>query len=85
MRARRSFYILYGDVLTNVNLSALINVIAKAKQIVTMASIRYRIPRSVVLFPRIKNGIVQRFVEKPAKPDGNWAFSGVMVATPGNI
>ena len=30
---------------------------------------------------RGQNGIVQRFVEKPAKPDGNWAFSGVMVAS----
>jgi mannose-1-phosphate guanylyltransferase len=29
-----------------------------------------------------REGIVRAFVEKPARPENNWAFSGVMIASP---
>ncbi len=29
-----------------------------------------------------KDGVIEQFVEKPADPNSNWAFSGLMIGTP---
>ncbi len=82
VESEKDFYVLYGDVLTNVKLSPLIQCHRSGKQIVTMGIHQVLNPTECGIVSADQNGIVQRFVEKPASPDGNWAFSGVMVATP---
>jgi mannose-1-phosphate guanylyltransferase len=75
------FCILYGDVLTNVNLSGLIQCHREKKQIVTLGIHQVANPTQCGIVSADANGIVQGFVEKPEHPEGNWAFSGVMVAS----
>jgi len=76
----KDFYILYGDVLTNVQLSGLIQCHREHQQIVTLGIHQVPNPTQCGIVSTDQNGIVQSFIEKPARPNGNWAFSGVMVA-----
>jgi mannose-1-phosphate guanylyltransferase len=78
----KEFYILYGDVLTNVKLSGLIQCHRAKNQAVTLGIHQVLNPTQCGIVAADQNGIVQSFVEKPANPEGNWAFSGVMVASP---
>jgi mannose-1-phosphate guanylyltransferase len=75
------FCILYGDVLTNASLSGLIQCHREKKQVVTLGIHQVPNPTQCGIVSADENGIVQTFVEKPAMPDSNWAFSGVMVAS----
>ncbi len=81
VEGEKEFYILYGDVLTNVNLLGLIKCHREKRQVVTLGIHQVPDPTQCGIVSADENGIVQSFVEKPAKPDGNWAFSGVMVAS----
>lgn len=75
------FCILYGDVLTNVDLSGLIQCHRDKKQVATLGIHQVANPTQCGIVAADENGIVQTFVEKPAMPDSNWAFSGVMMAS----
>ena len=75
------FCILYGDVLTNVSLSGLIQCHREKKQIVTLGIHQVANPAQCGIVSADQYGIVQAFVEKPSMPDSNWAFSGIMVAS----
>lgn len=77
-----SFFILYADVLTNMDLSRML-AFHKQKHLAATLGI-YQVPDpsrcGVVTFD--ENAVVQEFVEKPMCPSSNWAFAGVMVAGP---
>lgn len=77
----KEFYILYGDVLTNVNLSGLVKCHRDKGQVATLGIHQVPNPTQCGIVSADQNGIVESFIEKPAKPDSNWAFSGVMVAS----
>jgi mannose-1-phosphate guanylyltransferase len=76
------FAILYGDVLTNANLSSLVEFHRQKKQIATIALYEVTNPTKCGIVTTDKDGIVRDFVEKPANPTSNCAFTGLMIATP---
>lgn len=75
-----AFFVLYGDVLTNFNLADLWRVQAGKKVAATLGIYQVPDPTRCGIVSVDEIGIVRRFVEKPAEPESNWAFSGVMVA-----
>ena len=77
------FFILYGDVLTNVNLRAMLQFHQGKKDVVaTLAIHQVDEPRHCGIVGTDEHSMVRSFVEKPENPESNWAFSGIMIATP---
>lgn len=76
------FWILYADVLTNANLSRMLEFHLAHRPAATLGL--YQVPDpsrcGVVLFD--EQMIIRDFQEKPADPKSRWAFSGVMIGTP---
>ena len=77
-----AFFVLYGDVLTNIDLSEMLAFHRRVKMPVTLAIHQVADPRQCGIVTADESGVIQRFVEKPARPESNWAFSGVMIAHP---
>jgi mannose-1-phosphate guanylyltransferase len=75
------FFILYGDVLTNVDLAAMLHFHYAKNAAVTLAIHQVDEPRNCGIVGTDENDIVRSFVEKPENPESNWAFSGIMIAT----
>jgi mannose-1-phosphate guanylyltransferase len=80
--SERSFWIFYADVLTNADLNAMLHLHERCEPAATIGLYKAKDPSrcGVVLFD--DQFMVQEFVEKPAHPKSNWAFSGVMIGTP---
>lgn len=78
----REFWIFYGDVLTNTDLSAMLEFHRRGNQVATLGVSRVANPRQCGIVTVDRQGIIQEFVEKPANPSGDLAFSGIMLATP---
>ena len=76
----QAFFVLYGDVLTNVNLSRMLAFHERNRQAATLGIYQVPDPTRCGVVEVDENSIIQNFVEKPAQPASNWAFSGVMVA-----
>lgn len=76
------FWVLYADVLTNLNLAKMLSFHRQADLKVTIGLHQVEDPTrcGVVNFDR--DFVVRNFVEKPAVPSSNWAFSGIMLAGP---
>lgn len=77
----QEFGIFYGDVLTNTNLSAMFEFHRRSNQVVTLGVNRVADPRQCGIVTVDREGTIQEFVEKPANPSGDLAFSGVLLAT----
>ncbi len=75
------FWILYADVLTNMDLRALLDFHKACQTAATLAVYRVPDPSRCGIVTLGKNGVVQEFVEKPAIPCSNLAFSGVLIGT----
>ena len=75
------FWILYADVLTNINLRALLDFHMAQQTAATLAVYRVPDPSRCGIVTLGKNGVVKEFVEKPAIPSSNLAFSGVLIGT----
>ena len=75
------FWIFYADVLTNADLSAMIRVQESYSLAATIGLYQVKEPSrcGVVLFD--DQFVVREFVEKPAHPKSNWAFSGLILGT----
>jgi mannose-1-phosphate guanylyltransferase len=75
------FWILYADVLTNANLSHMLEFHRSRQPVATLGL--YQVPDpsrcGVVTFD--EQMVIREFVEKPAHPKSRWAFSGVMIGT----
>jgi mannose-1-phosphate guanylyltransferase len=76
----KEFFVLYGDVLTNVDLRALLSVHRERNLPATLALYETAEPTRCGIVEVDNDGTVTRFVEKPQAPRSNLAFAGIMVA-----
>jgi len=76
----KAFFILYGDVLTNIDLRQMLQFHQQRGAPVTLGIHQVPDPQQCGIVSVDENAIIQNFVEKPARPTSNWAFSGVMIA-----
>jgi mannose-1-phosphate guanylyltransferase len=78
----KDFFVLYGDVLTNVSLTAMLDFHRRRRMPATLGIYEVANPSQCGIVITDQDGIVRSFVEKPEQPESRWAFSGVMVAGP---
>lgn len=76
------FWVFYADVLTTVDLQRMLAFHRSEPATATIGVYRVSDPRRCGIVDFDENKKVLDFTEKPQNPKGNWAFSGVMVATP---
>jgi mannose-1-phosphate guanylyltransferase len=76
------FWIFYADVLTNVNLHRMLQFHRERQPAATLGLYQVPDPSRCGIVSFDEQMVVREFVEKPVKPNSQWAFSGVMVATP---
>lgn len=77
-----AFFVLYGDVLTNVRLADMLAFHRARNPQVTLGTHQVSDPTQCGVVTADRDGIVRAFVEKPARSESNLAFSGVMIASP---
>lgn len=82
VEGEKSFLILYADVLTTAPLDQLISFHESQRMPATIGVHRVPDPERCGIVGFDRDGVVRRFVEKPSAPSSNWAFSGMMVASP---
>lgn len=73
------FWILYGDVLTNANLSQMLQ-FHRSDLLGSIGVIPVSKPQQCGIVTTDEENVVREFVEKPARPASNLAFSGIMIA-----
>lgn len=78
----QDFWVFYGDVLTNVRLEQMLDFHRRRKPMATLGVYEVSNPTQCGIVCIDDSCIVRDFVEKPAEPRGNLAFSGVMIGTP---
>lgn len=76
------FWVLYADVLTNLNLAKMLSFHRQADLKVTIGLHQVEDPTRCGVVNFDHDFVVRNFVEKPAVPSSNWAFSGIMLAGP---
>ena len=77
-----SFFVLYADVLTNVDLRRILVFHRQKRLPATLGIYQVPDPRRCGIVTTDNNAVVSTFMEKPMHPASNWAFAGVMVAGP---
>ena len=75
-----AFFVLYGDVLTNVDLRRMLEFHRQKNVFATLGIYPVPDPTRCGIVTMDEDDVIQKFVEKPAHPESNWAFSGVMIA-----
>lgn len=75
------FWVFYADVLTNVDLAEMMQCHVARQPAATLGVYQVPDPTRCGIVQVNENGIVTQFVEKPAVPVGDLAFSGVLIAT----
>jgi mannose-1-phosphate guanylyltransferase len=75
-----SFFILYGDVLTNMSLVEMLAFHRKRKKLATLAIHQAPDPKQCGVVSLEEDDTIRAFTEKPKHPQSNWVFSGVMIA-----
>ena len=84
--ARESlFWIFYADVLTTADLSRMLATHRRHSSAATIGVNPVPDPSRCGIVSVSDNGLVESFIEKPQRPAGNLAFSGLMLATPALI
>lgn len=76
----RYFWVLYADVLTNVDLGRMMQFHLERQGLATLGGYEVPDPGRCGIMRVDADGIVRGFVEKPKKPVGRLAFSGLMIA-----
>jgi len=76
------FWIFYADVLTNANLAAMLEFHNSRRPAATLGLYQVPDPSRCGIVAFDEHRVVREFVEKPVRPTGSWAFSGVMIGTP---
>jgi mannose-1-phosphate guanylyltransferase len=77
-----SFWVLYADVLTAADLGQMVTFHSGCQSIATIGLYQATDPSRCGVVSFDNNFVVRDFVEKPSNPTSNWAFSGLMIATP---
>ena len=75
-----AFFVLYADVLTNVNLRRMFDFHQQKNLSATLGIYQAPDPTRCGIVTADEDDVIQEFVEKPERPVSNWAFSGVMIA-----
>jgi mannose-1-phosphate guanylyltransferase len=75
-----AFFVLYGDVLTNVDLRRMLAFHRQKNLSATLGIYQVPDPTRCGVVTVDEHNVIQEFVEKPAQPTSNWAFSGLMIA-----
>jgi mannose-1-phosphate guanylyltransferase len=75
-----SFFVLYADVLTNVDLRRMLVFHTQKRLPVTLGIYQVPDPGRCGIVTMDANAIISNFIEKPMHPASNWAFAGVMIA-----
>lgn len=78
----RNFWIFYSDVLNRVDLQGMAASHDQKQVLATIGVYRVPDPARCGIVTTNNDGIVTEFVEKPAQPKSNLAFSGIMLANP---
>lgn len=76
------FFILYADVLTNMDFAEMLDFHRKKRVQATIGVYQVPDPHRCGIVTMDENARVQSFVEKPENPRSSLAFSGVMIAKP---
>lgn len=76
----KAFFVLYGDVLTNVDLRRMFAFHRQKNLPATLGVYQVPNPTRCGIASVDEHNVIQAFVEKPDRPASNWAFSGVMIA-----
>jgi len=79
---QKAFFVLYADVLTNIDLRKLLAFHQSKKMPATLGIYQVNDPHRCGIVSTNRDDMIESFVEKPAHPESNWAFAGVMVAHP---
>jgi mannose-1-phosphate guanylyltransferase len=89
LRANRSwvaeeefFWIFYADVLNRADLSSMARIHLQRRPAATLGVYEVPDPQRCGIVSTRADGIVDQFIEKPQRPVGNLAFSGLMIGTP---
>jgi mannose-1-phosphate guanylyltransferase len=75
------FWILYADVLTNIDLDAMLAFHRSRASLATIGVYQVQNPSRCGVVSFDADYVVREFEEKPAHPKSSWAFTGVMVAS----
>ena len=78
-----AFCVLYGDVLTNVDLRRMLEFHRQKKLSATLGVYQVPDPARCGVVTMDEDDVIQKFVEKPTHTESNWAFSGVTIAGQG--
>jgi mannose-1-phosphate guanylyltransferase len=76
------FWVFYADVLNRVDLAAMLEMHRSVKPAATLGVCRVPDPTRCGIVEVSEDGTIHEFVEKPAHPNGNLAFAGLLVGTP---
>jgi mannose-1-phosphate guanylyltransferase len=77
-----AFFVLYGDVLTNMSLLEMLAFHQSRKELASLAIHQVPDATHCGVVSLDSNAVITAFQEKPKHPESNWAFSGVMIAHP---
>ena len=77
-----NFWVLYGDVLTATDLKKMLAFHSRRRPLATLGLYQVEDPSRCGVVSFDDDWVVREFAEKPAHPTSNWAFSGLMIATP---
>jgi mannose-1-phosphate guanylyltransferase len=75
-----AFFVLYGDVLTAVDLRRMLEFHRQKNLAASLGIYRVPDPTRCGVVTMDDDEVIQKFAEKPTHPESNWAFSGVMIA-----
>lgn len=78
----KTFFVLYADVLTNLNLTKLMEFHDCGVLTAILGIIRVPDPNRCGIVTVDQEDVIQNFEEKPQHPQSDWAFSGVMLSSP---
>jgi mannose-1-phosphate guanylyltransferase len=76
------FWVFYADVLSCADLEGMLRMHRERRPAATLGVYQVSDPRRCGIVTADQDGVIEQFVEKPANPAGNWAFSGLMIGTP---
>ncbi len=76
-----SFWILYADVLTNVDLRGMSEFHQRTQALATLGLCQVADPSRCGVAVADADGVIVDFQEKPRHPRSNWVFSGLMIAS----
>jgi mannose-1-phosphate guanylyltransferase len=77
-----AFWILYSDVLTNVNLGKMLEYHKTCSQIATLGVCEVPDPKRCGIVTIDEKEVVRKFVEKPQQSSSHLAFSGIIMSEP---